>query len=101
MIPAQRSIDRLGGLNTTFHFESTVSRVFNYAVERARYELRDNPLHSLQLRWYNWQEFPNHKDPLRDILPSVFPVSFVFFETIIRKEILKAHLFSILSSRKR
>jgi hypothetical protein len=50
MIPAQRSIDRLGGLNTTFHFESTVSRVFNYAVERTRYELRDNPLHSLQLR---------------------------------------------------
>jgi hypothetical protein len=50
MIPTQRSIDRLGGLNTTFHFESTVSRVFNYAVERTRYELRDNPLHSLQLR---------------------------------------------------
>lgn len=82
MIPTQRSIDRLGGLNTTFHFESTVSRVFNYAVERARYELRDNPLHSLQLRWHNWQEFPNHKDRLRDILPSVFPVSFVFFGTI-------------------
>jgi hypothetical protein len=33
MIPTQR-IDRLGGLNTTFHFETTVSRIFNYAVER-------------------------------------------------------------------